>query len=371
MLENNIFSFATKELSQDAFLCWMSNWYNFDSKLSGLAKNFISLIFSRSHLGNIKIESIDVLRQYNKIDVLLLINKQIAIIIEDKTDTTEHDAQIRKYEKNIKENGVKVGEDKYAVEDVVCTYFKTAEYVFEDERIVEDNSIVKVTRKDMLELVVPYVEHSEIIKDYYLYLKSLDEAYDLLNNEYRNYNYDKTMMHSYLQYKFFFDCFAEGEFEKKLPKHESIPELEPVIQQGTTAGKPYTWYWIYEFSKNIPEEKRRKYGRYLGFRIDTENGRAYVAFKMYCRYDKNNPDESELQNNQFIMVVDTIKKLVKNIDKHIEIKFKKHNKVTTYECEVFKCYLKDNVFDDDSLKTFRRFLRSIANTFDLFGAIML
>ena len=27
--KNNIFKFATKELSQDAFICWLINWINF------------------------------------------------------------------------------------------------------------------------------------------------------------------------------------------------------------------------------------------------------------------------------------------------------------------------------------------------------
>lgn len=28
VVENNIFSFATNELSQDAFICWCLNWIN-------------------------------------------------------------------------------------------------------------------------------------------------------------------------------------------------------------------------------------------------------------------------------------------------------------------------------------------------------
>ena len=28
IVENNIFSFATNELSQDAFICWCLNWIN-------------------------------------------------------------------------------------------------------------------------------------------------------------------------------------------------------------------------------------------------------------------------------------------------------------------------------------------------------
>ena len=31
-MKNNIFEYATGELSQDAFICWCANWFNDDSK---------------------------------------------------------------------------------------------------------------------------------------------------------------------------------------------------------------------------------------------------------------------------------------------------------------------------------------------------
>ena len=43
--KNNIFKFATKELSQDAFICWLTNYINTeDEKYKNVAKNFIQLI---------------------------------------------------------------------------------------------------------------------------------------------------------------------------------------------------------------------------------------------------------------------------------------------------------------------------------------
>ena len=71
---NNIFKYATKELSQDAFLCWLANWYNYDSPLKTLSKEFVDLIMSRAGVRNFELRSISVLRQYNHIDVLLIIN---------------------------------------------------------------------------------------------------------------------------------------------------------------------------------------------------------------------------------------------------------------------------------------------------------
>ena len=43
-MDNNIFDFATSELSQDAVICWCINWFNFkDSSLYPLAKDTLNL----------------------------------------------------------------------------------------------------------------------------------------------------------------------------------------------------------------------------------------------------------------------------------------------------------------------------------------
>ena len=33
--ENKLFKFATKELSQDAFICWCINWINYKKEVKG------------------------------------------------------------------------------------------------------------------------------------------------------------------------------------------------------------------------------------------------------------------------------------------------------------------------------------------------
>ena len=43
-IRNNLFSFATSELAQDAFICWCLNWFNAPSKpaLQEMAKKIIA-----------------------------------------------------------------------------------------------------------------------------------------------------------------------------------------------------------------------------------------------------------------------------------------------------------------------------------------
>ena len=120
MDEPNIFDFATKELSQDAFLCWIFSWgkqeYENDySELHQFAKQMLFDITKRSDL---ILE--DISRQEKHIDVLLKLkdskNQNYAVIIEDKVGTQEHNTQINQYIKTIKPI---YGENIYIV------YFKT------------------------------------------------------------------------------------------------------------------------------------------------------------------------------------------------------------------------------------------------------
>ena len=53
---NNIFYFATKELSQDALLCWLINGYNFkDKELYPKSKTFLDHIL-KSYNHDLNIE---------------------------------------------------------------------------------------------------------------------------------------------------------------------------------------------------------------------------------------------------------------------------------------------------------------------------
>src|SRR5262245_58648749 len=99
----NLFDFATSELSQDAFICWLSSWANPELKEQNRALHATATAFLDRLLGVCKLpepsdyRSVKVERQFNHIDVLLLINGEIAIIIEDKVNTKDHADQLRRY----------------------------------------------------------------------------------------------------------------------------------------------------------------------------------------------------------------------------------------------------------------------------------
>lgn len=72
-MKNNLFTFATSELSQDAFICWCLNWINYPNEiLYPMAKDIFLNLLKEENLEN---EKIEILRQYKKIDVLVILKK--------------------------------------------------------------------------------------------------------------------------------------------------------------------------------------------------------------------------------------------------------------------------------------------------------
>lgn len=102
IVENNIFSFATNELSQDAFICWCLNWINMsvrDDNESGrqFGAQFLSRLLNGAYDVS-KVNRVYIFRQLLNIDVLVLVPElQAALIIEDKTSSQEHGNQINRY----------------------------------------------------------------------------------------------------------------------------------------------------------------------------------------------------------------------------------------------------------------------------------
>ena len=102
VVENNIFSFATNELSQDAFICWCLNWINMpvrDDNASGrqFGARFLSRLLNEAYDVS-GVNQIYIFRQLLNIDVLVLVPElQVALIIEDKTSSQEHGNQINRY----------------------------------------------------------------------------------------------------------------------------------------------------------------------------------------------------------------------------------------------------------------------------------
>ena len=113
-IENNIFKYATSELSQDAFLCYLmsfgkSKYKDTNTEEYKLARSFLKELSVEEDIKEIK-------RQESHIDVLIL-TESYAVILEDKTFSKEHSEQLKRYNEICK--------SKYFDKKVKLLYFKT------------------------------------------------------------------------------------------------------------------------------------------------------------------------------------------------------------------------------------------------------
>lgn len=163
MKTNNLFRYATSELSQDAFICWLMNFahkdhFNEDTILTECAKAFLAKILKIKD-EDIIVTKID--KQYLNIDVLIEVNGTFNIIIEDKTFTNLHGNQINRYRDALEKEGRN---------NIVCVYYKII------EQSSEENCEINITRTDLIKMFSQYAykTNNNIFNDYYEYLLFID-----------------------------------------------------------------------------------------------------------------------------------------------------------------------------------------------------
>ena len=102
----NLFEYATSELSQDAFFCWLLKWADpacrsFSQALHEAGMDLVRILSAEKNLILQQVNSVEVEKQIGHIDVLCTINvhedTRTAILIEDKRGTQEHSKQLQRY----------------------------------------------------------------------------------------------------------------------------------------------------------------------------------------------------------------------------------------------------------------------------------
>ena len=171
-LKNNLFYYATKELSQDAFICWLCSYAlkdadNSDLKLVECARKLVFEFMKRGIGENIRFEDIalkDVEKQVGNIDVLLTAEyhgKTYKIIVEDKTHTSEHDNQLIRYKDQINDDA-----------EIIGIYFKTG--FQSDLSKVHDAGYKVYNREDILALLRACETENAILKSFREYWENFD-----------------------------------------------------------------------------------------------------------------------------------------------------------------------------------------------------
>jgi hypothetical protein len=172
----NLFDFATSELSQAAFICWLAKWADpafreIDGPLHAAAVGFVSSLLEIGKGPPVPtIRTLEVHPQSEKIDVLLVLNGDTAIIIEDKTDTADHSDQLRRYRDAVVAAG-------FPPERIAAVYLKTGDQ--SSYQSANDAGYGQFLRPHFLAVL----EHGErlgvtnaIFTDFLAHLRSIEEA---------------------------------------------------------------------------------------------------------------------------------------------------------------------------------------------------
>jgi hypothetical protein len=181
-MKPNIFTYATSELSQDAFFCWLLEWskdeYRNDN-MHKLSLDFINYILRSTGKSSIEsVKELKIERQDQKIDFYAIFNNSVIIMFEDKTETKQHDNQLKKY-KNIMES-------KFKGKQISYVYIKS-DIIWKDERdAVEDAGYYQIDIFEMINILKPY-QDNEI---YDGYLKNILQKVNVYNT-YRNKPYSE------------------------------------------------------------------------------------------------------------------------------------------------------------------------------------
>lgn len=167
----NIFNFATSELSQDAIIAWLISYADpkystQDPRIHAVGKSLLLLLLGKD--SSFEIHSVEVGRQWKKIDVWVEVNDDIFLIIEDKTNTFLHDSQIERYRKSAIEY-------YKGTRKIVCTYIKSGNDSLKTINGIRAAGYIAVERPEILEILDRYEGDNTIVKHFTDYLANWEK----------------------------------------------------------------------------------------------------------------------------------------------------------------------------------------------------
>ena len=165
MVKPNIFDYATSELSQDAFLCYLLEFGMDKYKdLFPCEYDIAHRFLEKCGLPYVE-KIIEIRKQEQNIDVLV-ITPSYLLIIEDKTSTKEHGNQIIRYVEKLKDDSVLCSNRIIKV----C-YLKTMDYVRDyvssNQNVLPQSNCRSLRREDMLGLLEENRTSNFIFESFY------------------------------------------------------------------------------------------------------------------------------------------------------------------------------------------------------------
>lgn len=240
MNQPNLFEYATKELSQDAVICWLVACARQPKGLlQQCGRDFIGALMRHGRKQDEPCVVTDVCepkKQYLDIDVYFQArvgDSMVSFVVENKTGTEMHSGQLGRYKDAVEK-------DEIQENDFRLVYYKTG-YVYDDERKKAEKAEYTVFEADDMQRFLekqPLTESNEILRQYREYIDGICKA---RNDALARWNFS--------------EAFVQYEFMKRLrdaltaakeqwagaisEKPENMgPEIE--IKRGTEVGGSWT-----------------------------------------------------------------------------------------------------------------------------------
>jgi len=188
----NLFDYATKELSQDAIICWLIRWADdryadVDRDLHSCGREFV-LALLRDQGETSLPERIDttIYQQEKGIDVLAALGAHHVLLIEDKTGTKDHGNQLKRYYEHVTKGHTRLGQ--VSKETVFPIYLKTGNQSrSKDQKIEGANEgyyrpYRVFNRGEFLGALRSYKGKHQALMDYRDYLERWEDSTDNFRN---------------------------------------------------------------------------------------------------------------------------------------------------------------------------------------------
>lgn len=172
----NLFDHATKELSQDAVICWLLKWaaqehQELDRDLADVGCRLVNALLEKHAAGPLgEIIKVEVDPQHKRIDVLATINDTHVLLIEDKTGSADHSRQLERYYEAVR------SDSRHKDANIYPIYFKTGNYQhWEKSRIEDTKHQYKVfDRCDFLKVLEEYTGANATLTDFRDHLQRIE-----------------------------------------------------------------------------------------------------------------------------------------------------------------------------------------------------
>lgn len=283
----NLFAWATSELSQDAFLCWLVAHAGETERtdLQRVARAFIAWLWNRSHPEAL-CEAADVAllrapsKQEAHTDVFFAARIRGAVVlflVEDKVRTSHHHGQLQRYAKWLDAQRLAQG----AAADVKV-YFKTG-YHFDEDHAAAAHGYRVVGLDDLVGFFGTHLAASDILDDYRRYVTAMLDDRRAALDGFRALGRD----------------FVQYEFLRALKS--ACPETvgAGAITRGTNVGgTPWTHYTVASFPKALAGLHESVFLRVDARQDDEGRRRYYLGLRQYGYVkgrEKSHPGSKQLK----------------------------------------------------------------------------